>query len=336
MSKHRKRSLAAAAITAATVFSVLLGACSSQVTGGGAAIAAPETMDSAMVQTIADQNAASLSSGTANTAEAGELRKSLSDQKIIERLAYQIETLEFEKSIQTLQELTEQLGGYIQDSGIDGDGVLRKNENRAASYTLRIPQEKLKLWKEKAETIGAVLNVSTSSENVTESYYDTEARLKSLRAQQERLLALMEKADKMADIVELEKALADVVYQIEQLTGTLRQYDSLIHYSTVTVQLYEVNKATVIDKTPVTLGEKISYQFRQSLRWLGEAGQGLLVIVVGGLPILLLAVVMIVIVWVLARRKIRRRRSVPGAVEPKEVLPIEKDQIPPEDPLNPN
>ena len=116
----------------------------------------------------------------------------------------------------------------------------------------------------------------------------------------------------MADIVELEKALADVTYQIEQLTGTLRQYDSLVNYSTVTVDLFEVSKATIIDKTPVTLGEKISYQFRQSLRWMGDAGEGALVVVIGGLPILLLLAVVGGIVWLVVRRKKRRAKlSVP-------------------------
>ena len=240
-------------------------------------------------------------------------QKALSNQKIIERLSYRIETLEFDQSIETLQALTEQLGGYIQESGVDGDGALQKNDSRTAHYVLRIPQEKLKVWKEKSDTIGSVLNVSSSSENITESYYDTEAHLSALNTQRDRLLELMKKADKMADIVELEKALADVTYQIEQLTGTLRQYDSLVNYSTVTVDLFEVSKATIIDKTPVTLGEKISYQFRQSLRWMGDAGEGALVVVIGGLPILLLLAVVGGIVWLVARRKKRRaKRSVPA------------------------
>lgn len=317
MRTRRNQPVAVSAVMLAAAASLLFTACSA----GSASpkTAATQAMDSVApsVTTAAksQENGRVAGSGT----DLGAAQKALSNQKIIERLSYRIETLEFDQSIETLQALTEQLGGYIQESGVDGDGALQKNDSRTAHYVLRIPQEKLKVWKEKSGTIGSVLNVSSSSENITESYYDTEAHLSALNTQRDRLLELMKKADKMADIVELEKALADVTYQIEQLTGTLRQYDSLVNYSTVTVDLFEVSKATIIDKTPVTLGEKISYQFRQSLRWMGDAGEGALVVVIGGLPILLLLAVVGGIVWLVARRNKRcAKRSVPvnGGDEP--------------------
>lgn len=312
MKTQKNHPLAVSAVMLVATASLLFTACSA----GSASpkTAATQTMDAAgssVTATVAakSQENASVAEGGATGAAAAQ--KALSNQKIIERLNYRMETLEFDKSIQTMQTLTDQLGGYIQESGVDGDGALQKNDSRTAHYVLRIPQEKLKVWKEKSGTIGSVLNVSSTSENITESYYDTEAHLNALRTQRDRLLELMKKADKMADIVELEKALADVTYQIEQLTGTLRQYDSLVNFSTVTVDLYEVSKATIIDKTPVTLGEKIAYQFRQSLRWMGDAGEGALVMVIGGLPILLLIAVVGAIVWLVARRK--RRRAKPSA-----------------------
>jgi len=120
-------------------------------------------------------------------------------------------------------------------------------------------------------------------------------------------MALLQKSGSLTDIIALEKALADVNYQIEQYTGTLRQYDSLINYSTVSIQLNEVVKPTELEKTPVTLGEKISKQFRDSLRALGGFGEGLLVFGLGGAPvILLLAAIAAAVVLVLRKR---RRRS---------------------------
>lgn len=275
------------------------------------------------VMTVADSQESGKVAESVGGAPASQ-KPPLANQKIIERLNYRMESLEFDKSIQTMQSLTEELGGYVQESGIDGDGALQKNDSRTARYVLRIPQEKLKLWKERAASIGAVLNVSSTSENITESYYDTEAHLKALKTQRDRLLELMKKADKMADIVELERALADVTYQIEQLTGTLKQYDSLINFSTVTVDLFEVSKATIIDKTPVTLGEKISHQFQLSLRWMAEAGQGAIIVLLGGLPIILLAVV-VGAVFGLALRRRRKKQSFPVASIEGEEVPDNKD-----------
>lgn len=310
MRTRRHCPVAALAVMLAATASLLFTACSAG--SGTAKTSAAQAMDAAgssVTATVAAKSQENVGVAEGGATDAAAAQKALSNQKIIERLSYRMETLEFDKSIQTMQTLTDQLGGYIQESGVDGDGALQKNDSRTAHYVLRIPQEKLKVWKEKSGTIGSVLNVSSTSENITESYYDTEAHLSALRTQRDRLLELMKKADKMADIVELEKALADVTYQIEQLTGTLRQYDSLVNFSTVTVDLYEVSKATIIDKTPVTLGEKITYQFRQSLRWMGDAGEGALVMVIGGLPILLLIAVVGGIIWLLARRKRRHAKS---------------------------
>lgn len=259
-------------------------------------------------------------SGTAAQAAAA-----ASKQKIIERLSYVIETLKFDESVNMVQRLCTDLGGYIQDSNITGNGEVHTSSLRQSSFTLRIPQEKLGQLKSSASKIGNVLNFTSSSENISDQYFDTEARLKSLRTQQERLLALLQKSGTLKDIIELEKALADVNYQIEELTGTLRQYDSLVDYSTVTIQLNEVVKQTEVENTPVTLGDKITRQFKDSMNALGGFGEGLLIFFVGGSPIiLLLAAAAVILIFGLRRRK--KRLSAKNA-KPEE-SPVTKDDHP--------
>lgn len=255
-----------------------------------------------------------------------------SKQKIIETLSYVIETLEFDKSVQTVQTLCKDLGGYIQDSSITGNSGSYKSRLREATFTLRIPQEKLEQLKSSASNIGNVLNFSSSSENISDRYFDTEARLKSLRTQQERLLALLEKSGSLADIIELEKALADVNYQIEELTGTLRQYDSLVNYSTVTIQLNEVVKPTETERIPVTLGDKISRQFMDSMKALGEFGEGLLIFIIGGSPILLvLAAIAFIVIRIVRKRKKRLAAKRTSMVQPPMAqTPVTKDDAPKE------
>jgi hypothetical protein len=232
----------------------------------------------------------------------------VSNQKIIETLSYQIETLKFDDSVKTIQTLCANLGGYIQDSSVSGRGEDEENL-RQASFTLRIPQEKLSQLKSSASGIGSILNFSSSSENISDKYYDTEARLKSLRTQQERLLALLQKSGALKDIIELEKALADVNYQIEELTGSLRQYDSLIDYSTVTIQLAEVVKTTELKSEPVSLGDKIVRQFQDSMAALGSIGEELLVFLIGCSPILILLAIIFAVVFLTLRAKKKRRKE---------------------------
>jgi hypothetical protein len=240
---------------------------------------------------------------TASSSTAAQAAAATSKQKIIERLSYVIETLKFDESVRMVQNLCTDLGGYIQDSSITGNEIRAKNL-REATFTLRVPQEKLGQLKTSVSNIGNVLNFSSSSENISDKYFDTEARLKSLRTQQERLLALLQKSGSLKDIIELEKALADVNYQIEELTGTLRQYDSLVDYSTVTIQLNEVVEPTETETIPVTLGDKISRQFMNSMKALGEFGEGLLIFIIGDSPILLiLAATAAAVIFGLRKRK---------------------------------
>lgn len=321
MKRFGKLSLAALLLCAA-ILSGALAACSSNYASSSAAVAgsraamdraaAPEAgqMDAA-VQKAGLGQATGTAENTSSSAAAPSAPNAAANaqQKVIERLNYQIETLKFDDSVSRIQSLSNELGGYVQESSVTGSGILEQKSLRQASYVLRIPQEKLGQMKSRAGEIGSILNFSSSSEDVSDQYYDTEARLKSLRTQQTRLLELLKKSGSLADVVALEKALADVNYQIESLTGTLKHYDSLVNYSTVTVQLSEVAKPTEIERTPVTLGERISQQFRQSVRGLGRFGEGLLVFFLGGSPVILLLLVLAAAVLLLIRRSKKRRGS---------------------------
>lgn len=239
-------------------------------------------------------------------------------QKIILYLDYEIETLEFEKSTAALEALCAQLGGYIQDSYRSGDSINYDNLHYA-NYTFRIPSSRLDDFRTGAETVGTVTSVSTSSENITEKYYDIEARLASLRTQEERLLALMEKSETLADVIELEQALADVTYEIESLTGSLRKYDSLVDYSTVTVRLSEVVKYSETPVVTRTLWDRMSNRFKNSLRGIVDFGEDLLVGFVGSLPVLVLLGVLFCIGYFPARaimRKLKKAKA-PAAAEEK-------------------
>lgn len=238
----------------------------------------------------------------------------LAEQKIILYLDYEIETLEFEKSVTALESLCTQLGGYIQDSYRSGDSINYDNLHHA-SYTLRVPSNRLDDFKLGAEAIGTVTSISTSSENITEKYYDIESRLKSLRTQEERLLALMEKSETLTDVIELEQALAEVTYEIESLTGSLRRYDSLVNYSTITVYLNEVVKYSEPVEVPRTLWDRMGSRFMSTIDGMIEFGEDLLVLIVGLSPVLILLAVLFCVIFFPLRavlRRAKKKNSVPS------------------------
>ena len=154
-----------------------------------------------------------------------------------------------------------------------------------------------------------VVSRSTDVADVTESYADTEARLKTLRLQEERLLEILSKATELSDVLELESRLSDVRYQIESYEATLRNYDSRVSYSTLYITLQEVVEYSIINDPPQTLGQRLSDGFADSMRLVKNSAENALVWLVTYLPLVLLwAVILAVVVW-LVLRLVRRAQK---------------------------
>lgn len=162
--------------------------------------------------------------------------------KIIRTANLTIQTLEFDKAVTDLAALTEAQGGYYETANVDSGSYYNKSASRSAYYVVRIPKENFVAFRDAVSSVGHIFSFTEDARNVGEEYYDTEARLETLTTKRERLLALLDKAELMEDIISLETALADVQYEIDMHTSTLRKYDSLIDYSTFTINLNEVVK----------------------------------------------------------------------------------------------
>lgn len=210
-----------------------------------------------------------------------------------------------------------ELEGYVQSSSVTGTKPEEWQETgRCASMTLRVPNAKFDAFMKYLGSLGETISTSVSGDDISLQYFDTETRLKTLRTREERLQALLEKAATMEDIIELEQALADVSYEIQSLEMTLRDYDSLIDYSTVTITLQEVQVINKVTSSPKTLGERISQSFYSVLNALADFGEWLIVFLAGAWMILLpLGAVIWLIVWRAKRNKRKRAQQAAEAMQ---------------------
>lgn len=227
-------------------------------------------------------------------------------RKLIKRVNLNIESLEFEQSVGAIESYVSAFGGYVESSSISNSNYYYYNsynyssKARIANYVLRIPSEMLDGFLGQVGNIGNITSQSSSAEDITLSYLDLEARTESLEIQQERLLALLEKAETVDEIISLEDRLSVVRYQIESQRSTLKNYDNLVEYSTVTISLSEVVKIT--EPEPTTMGERISRGLSDTFYDLGIALEDFAVGFVVNLPyILIWAVIIFVIVFVIVK-----------------------------------
>ena len=218
--------------------------------------------------------------------------------KIIQTGNISMESLKFDESVTKTLDYVTSIGGYAESSNIQGQGISSGNTamNRTANYVFRVPADKYTDFFSKMKGYGVVTSEQSQGQDITDQYFDTDARLKSLKIQEERELALLQKATKLSDILELEKELNNVRYQIESYTGTLRKWDSLVSYSTVKVTIKEVDEAKIIVPTKEKgLWARMAYSFTYSMKQLGEITQSFLVLLVAMLPFLVVLSVILVI-----------------------------------------
>jgi hypothetical protein len=259
------------------VFVLLLSACSSSVSASGSSSSAvmPEAAPAASYSTAKYGSVYSGSSkinlDESTGTSSGSRVYADADSKLIRQASVSIQTIDFPAAIAALDALTTSMGGYYESAQTQGGGYYDANAQRYATYTVRVPKDNCDAFLDATGDIGHVVSSSESSTDVGDQYYDTELRLKTLQTKQERLLALMEKADLMEDIIALENSLSDVQYEIEQLTSTLKRYDGLVDFASITVQVNEVIKLSDAPGEADSLGERLAAAFTNGFSDFGTA-----------------------------------------------------------------
>ena len=163
-------------------------------------------------------------------------------QKLTYRAYMNLQTTDFEGSVEKLKAMVEEYGGYIENSDSYNGSYYETNAFRNGYFTLRIPTER---YKEFVSAVGEdmyLCSINESVDDITEQYYDTAERLESLRIKEARLQELLAQAGDMSDIIQIESALTDVQYQIESYESSLKRYDKQVDYSTITIDLNEVSQ----------------------------------------------------------------------------------------------
>lgn len=233
-------------------------------------------------------------------------------RKMIYQVSYRIQTLDFDASLSAIDALAVEFGGYTESSEIFGRSIQSsRSQLRSATLVLRIPADRLNSFFGRVSSIGTITGESLSSQDVTLQYVDIDARLKTLQQQEERILALLAEATDLQAVLEIEQTLSDVRYQIESYTSQMKQLDSQIAYSTVSISLSEVAVLTEPKDEPQTFGERLAETFRSSTLRLRDGFRAFAIWFLGNileiLLWLLLIALVVLAVLLLRRRRIRKR-----------------------------
>lgn len=232
------------------------------------------------------------------------------NRKIIYEGVIEARTKRFEEDMDTILTKLKEYGGYQQNASTSGTKPEKwQDRGRSATLVLRVPSEHFDDFMNVLKGLGETVSKSVNGRDVSEDYFDTQSRLKTLRIQKERLEALLEKAATLEDVIEIENAIENTTSRIEDLEIHLRGYDSLIEYSIVTVYLTEVNALQAVKPADEPLGERITAAFYRVLNVLAKIGEGLVIFFIGGSPILVPLVIVGVILIVVFRARKKKKAA---------------------------
>lgn len=351
--KNSKRIVVTLALAVALALSALLPGCSSSVSSppsapsSWAASAAPapaprelmstgEGNDMAMQMEAGDSVAdtGGFSNNSLSSIKQESVAPAATEQprKLVKNSDLQLETKEFDNAITSLLKLFEESGGYVDSQSVDGKSLRRQGDyyERNAYIVARVPADKLDSV---TSQIGKLCNITSQSQSVmdiTDSYYDAQARLEVLKVKEKRLIELLEKAEKLEDIIELENALSNCQYEMDSLNGQLKRMDNYVSYSTLNINLAEVVEYSDVVAPPATFGQKLVDSAQRSGRNFLRSLQNILlgIIELGPVTILYLAfwgsVIYLVYRIFFRKRRLARKAARDMHISDRPVQPFEQ------------
>jgi len=255
---------------------------------------APEAPEEQMKETGSSDNATNAQVNTAT-------------RKLIRRVYLSTETKEFDDFVAFVNGQTTTYGGYIENSDVSGTSYNAYNHHRRASIVIRVPAKHLDAFIGQIGNMANITNQSESSEDVTLTYIETESRIASLEIQRDKLLEWMEDAETVDELIKLEERLSEVRYQLEYYGGILRNYDNLVEFSTITLDIREVERMTIVE--PETVGDRIGKGLSDNFYEIAEGFKNFIVWFVTSLPYLLIWAVIIVAVVLVIRVIVKKSKA---------------------------
>lgn len=230
--------------------------------------------------------------------------------KIVYTVSMQLQTTSFEEGTRNLLNVASEMGGFVQSTYIKGRSLYAVDTMRLAEYTLRIPSDNLAGFLVVMEDSYNLLELRQNSQDINAVYDDTNARLDSLRRQEEQLLSMLAETQDIDEKLMLEDELANIRAEMGRLTSSVKGMDNSVVYSTVTIQLFEVAEEEAPEAVPLTFSDRVSQTANKSWGGFLAFCQFVILFIIAALPVILVLVVVGLIVFLVLffKKKINKRK----------------------------
>ena len=158
-------------------------------------------------------------------------------------------------TVDSIANVASGLGGWVVNSD--------RSSRHSGSIAIRVPAQSLDEAFVQVEALALeVESRAVTSEDVTDEYVDSQSRLVSLRATEERLLSFLDRAGKIEDALLVQKEISELQQQIEEIQGRLNFLEQTAAFS-----LLEVSLKLTTETITVDAGGDVSVRVGQAARF---------------------------------------------------------------------
>lgn len=223
------------------------------------------------------------------------------DRKLVFRAEIDLAVEDFNGFARRLDELLQEFEAYVAHSSLAG----LPDAPRRGEWRIRVPVAQFKGLRQAIEGVGEVHRIQTSSEDVSEEFFDVEARIRNAQHEEARLVALLEdRAATLEAVLSVEREIARVRGEIERMQGRLRVLGSLSALSTIELRVDEL-RGYLPEQSP-SFAVRLERSFGGSLAALGRLLQSFVMALALAMPWLIFWGLPAALIAVLLRR-VRRR-----------------------------
>jgi len=238
------------------------------------------------------------------------------DRKIVKTAQLSLVAADPAKAAEAARAVAEQFGGYAVSLRVG------TQESGRAQLTIRVPAAQFEEARAALHKLGSrTEDEQIQAEDVTHQYVDTEATLKSYRAEQEQYLQILRRAGSVKDVLAVTEKLADVRERIERTEAEFRSLSQQVAMASFTISLRSETEAQTFGLHWRPLYQ-IKVAFREGMESLAEYGVTMLAVLMRLPAIALWAVTILLGLkygWALLRRYWAGLvpRTQPAAPEPQ-------------------
>lgn len=246
--------------------------------------------------------------------ELGNIDADKNGRKLIRSIDLNTETKTFDECISYIDTVVKEYNGIIDNSYVDSGSIDAKNYRRNANFSIRVPADKLNEFYSK---ISEKLNIVFKQENVndvTDSYDDTEAKVKSLRLEVNKLNELLTRATSIEDLIKVEDKLSSVRHELERYENRKKNLDKKINYSTVNLSVSEVKELSEVQQEEDISKESLIKKLKKNLEDTKKFIIGIGVYIFTHLPAILvcilgIAIIMLILTLIFKPKKKKKEKD---------------------------